>query len=107
MFDHWDYNGGEYFPWDELTIEEDIVVTAAWRDFNGPLSLYEGHRYAFIPGSYNWETAEAICESMGGHLATVTSEAENDIVSLLAANGISWIGATYEMNRSNGSPAKR
>ncbi|MBL9145948.1 MAG: protein kinase [Verrucomicrobiaceae bacterium] len=39
-----------------------------------------GHRYQFVPGAFIWTEAEANAKSMGGHLATLTSQEENDWV---------------------------
>jgi Protein kinase domain len=39
-----------------------------------------GHRYQFVPGSFTWTEAEANAKSMGGHLATLTSQEEHDWV---------------------------
>lgn len=45
---------------------------------------FAGHRYQFVPGDFRWEEAKAKAESMGGHLVTITSKAENE-----------WIYATF------------
>ena len=41
---------------------------------------YNGHRYYIYPGgtSSTWEDAKAYCESLGGHLAVINNEAENN-----------------------------
>ncbi|MBX7134583.1 MAG: putative Ig domain-containing protein [Fimbriimonadaceae bacterium] len=71
-----------------------------------------GHWYkaVVVPGGITQPTAKAAAEAMGGHLATLTSAAENDFVFGLIdsppywnhlANGVGpWIGA-----RSASSPA--
>ena len=48
-----------------------------------PASLvnsFNGHRYQFVPGALTWIDAKAKSESMGGHLATITSKQENDFL---------------------------
>ena len=43
-----------------------------------------------------WDEAKSICESYGGHLVTITSQKENEIVSSLVEDGSMgayWIGA--------------
>jgi hypothetical protein len=39
-----------------------------------------GHRYQFVPGGFKWSEAEKNAQSMGGHLATLTSQEEHDFV---------------------------
>lgn len=39
-----------------------------------------GHRYQYVPGAFTWTAAEANAKSVGGHLATLTSQEENDWV---------------------------
>lgn len=36
-----------------------------------------GHRYQYVPGFFTWRDAEHNAQSMGGHLATLTSAEEN------------------------------
>jgi len=48
-------------------------------------SLYNGHYYEAIPGSYDWHAAQNLSQSMllsgvSGHLATLTSAGENNWV---------------------------
>lgn len=38
---------------------------------------FNGHYYKVYNGQSSWEDAAAFCQSMGGHLATITSEEEN------------------------------
>ncbi len=47
-------------------------------------STFAGHRYELVPGELSWEDAKAKAEAMGGHLATVTSQEENE-----------WLQATF------------
>ena len=39
--------------------------------------IFGGHRYQFVPGAERWLNAQARAVGMGGHLATITSAAEN------------------------------
>lgn len=41
---------------------------------------YNGHYYAVFNLHSGWEEAKAYCESLGGYLATITSQEENDAV---------------------------
>ncbi|MFZ4593940.1 MAG: family 16 glycoside hydrolase [Verrucomicrobiaceae bacterium] len=45
-----------------------------------PTDTFNGHRYQFVPGSTSWAEAKAKAESMGGHLATITSKEENELL---------------------------
>lgn len=56
--------------------------------------LFMGHKYAIFKGKLTWWEAEAYCESMGGHLATITSQAEQDFIdNHLNIDGARlWIG---------------
>ena len=61
---------------------------------------WNGHWYAFFPEGCHWDTAVKKCERLGGHLAYVESEAENNfILSLIAKSNRSkiygvWLGGT-------------
>ena len=37
-----------------------------------------GHRYQYMPGEFTWTEAAANAKSLGGHLATLTSQEEHD-----------------------------
>jgi hypothetical protein len=50
-----------------------------------------GHCYWYVSGGATWDAAEAACVSQSGHLASITSSAENTFVlGLTAADA--WIG---------------
>jgi hypothetical protein len=51
-----------------------------------------GHCYVSWPTKVNWATASRQCESRGGHLAVVTSAAENSRIQTLAGLADRWIG---------------
>ncbi len=59
-----------------------------------------GHYYELVDEQVTWADAKAAAEAMtflgvGGHLVTVTTEAENDFAySLLPELGLAWIGLT-------------
>jgi len=65
-------------------------LTDAWENGYG--------RYQIVSGNFTWEQAKADAESKGGHLVTITSEAEwRSIESILSQNGLSrwlWAGAS-------------
>ncbi|MBQ3652924.1 MAG: putative Ig domain-containing protein, partial [Synergistaceae bacterium] len=61
---------------------------------SSPLS---SHKYTVFDLPMTWTEAKAYCESLGGHLATITSQEEFDIVvSLLSADEDRpyWLGAS-------------
>ena len=51
---------------------------------------YNGHSYYRSTGSMTWTSAKTACESMGGHLATVSNAAENTFLFNTWPSG--WIG---------------
>lgn len=61
---------------------------------------FNGHFYKVYDESLEWSEAKAYCESLGGHLATATTQQENDFISSLACTTGSkiyyWLGATDE-----------
>lgn len=69
---------------------------ACWNIQNSSVS-FNNHNYQAFPASASWSTAEAYCEAMGGHLATVTSSEEQQVINTIVADGSKkfyWIGAT-------------
>ena len=64
------------------------------------ISSDNGHRYQLFDTSMSWNEAEAYCESLGGHLATITSEEEQAKIEELLTIGTRnsyWLGATDEL----------
>ena len=59
---------------------------------------WNNHRYQVLNDALTWEQAKSRCESLGGHLVTITSQAEQSkIEELLSSSQLShnsyWIGA--------------
>lgn len=52
----------------------------------------EGHKYEVYYGSYSWSEAMSACEKMGGHLATITSEDEQNYIMSITGGASLWIG---------------
>ena len=78
---------------------EMIVTTKDNRTFKLPISSSEVKRIEYtdgtptgrykavlVPEGITWEEANKAAQAMGGHLATITSAAENDYVYSLVAN---------------------
>ena len=59
---------------------------------------YNNHSYYRSTGSAIWTTAKTNCESMGGHLATISNAAENNFLYTTWPSG--WIG--YYQDRVSG-----
>ncbi|MBN2506890.1 MAG: immunoglobulin domain-containing protein [Verrucomicrobia bacterium] len=57
-----------------------------------------GHTYEFVPGAFTWPEARQLaetrsCNSLTGHLATITSPAENTFLTqVVPAEATPWIG---------------
>ena len=70
------------------SVTSDITLYAKW-------TVAESSTYKLIDTGLTWNEAESYCESMGGHLATITSEKEQKIIENLLQNGTKnsyWIG---------------
>src|SRR5207248_589334 len=62
---------------------------------NPPGSVsFNGHNYLFVSTLTTWNLARDYCASLGGHLVTITSPAENTFVQNLAGAGDKWMGLT-------------
>lgn len=60
---------------------------------NRPFEPNGEHQYKIFYGTLTWEEAKAACEAKGGHLATITSEEEQQKLNLYnAGNHNLWIG---------------
>src|SRR4051794_33179443 len=69
-----------------------------------------GHYY-YLLASSTWTDAEARAQSLGGHLATINSQAENDWVfstfsgKAIASNADLWIGLRAPVTNDGSSHA--
>ncbi len=61
---------------------------------------YGWGRYEIVPGSFTWAEAKAHAEARGGHLATITSEAEWQAIKTVVGPAVMdttlWLGGTDE-----------
>ena len=68
-------------------------------------SSYNGHIYSVYDYEMSCSFAEQLCEWMGGHLVTITSQPEQDFIVSLIASGKKdayWLGATnFEIGVAN------
>ena len=60
---------------------------------------YNGHYYKVYDARISWSAAKTACEKLGGHLCTITSQAEQDFIESIN-NGDRWIGG-YRDGNSN------
>ena len=69
--------------------------------FTSPV-YFQGSNYYISEATPSWTEANEICNSLGGHLATLTSEEEQNFVASLldSNNSIYWIGL-YQNTNSN------
>ena len=75
-----------------------VVISSS--DIN-PQETWNGHSYQVFNTSTTWEAAKSFCESVGAHLATITSlEEQNFIESLMRKSQLDnyayWIGASAD-----------
>ncbi len=82
------YNISLYARWEEEIV--DLAVKTIYDE--------SGKKYELYQNSVSWEEAKAICEEKGGHLVTINSEEENDLVLSMIEDNVSftWIGASYD-----------
>jgi Lectin C-type domain len=68
------------------------VSFSAWADSSR--IDFNGHGYQRFDVNLTWTAAKAFCEVRGAHLATVTSQAENDFIDANFRPNNLWLGAT-------------
>ncbi|MEE1397780.1 MAG: lectin-like protein [Ruminococcus sp.] len=84
-----------------IEVEEQTKVTSG---------LYNGNEYEVYEGTLTWSEAKAYCEMLGGHLAYIADNGENDFVNDLIASGSGsgyWLGGilrngTFQWNDGSG-----
>ncbi len=72
-------------------------------DYNGaeetPAGEFGGHRYEYYPNAdISWTQARAMCQSMGGHLVTITSAEEQAFIESTFPGTTGWIGGYGDNN---------
>lgn len=80
------------------------TVTAGAKESYSPIAeeVYNGHTYQIFDEGLTWTEAKEYCEEVGGHLVTITSEAEQEVIEKMLENGTKnqyWIGM-----RTSGGP---
>jgi uncharacterized protein YfaP (DUF2135 family) len=56
-------------------------------------STFDGHSYGFIDSDMSWSQARAYCQTLGGHLVTITSAEEQAFIESQYPGCTGWIGA--------------
>jgi len=81
------------------------IKTSMWQHVPlGRVEYWRGHTYKIFDLVRSWNSAKEYCESLGGHLVTITSQEEQNIVATLL-NRVSiwnypgyWMGGKKESN---------
>ena len=60
---------------------------------HGDLPVFNGHAYEFIANPVSWTEARKYCDSVGGHLLTITSPEEQKFIENTFSGKMFWIGA--------------
>jgi formylglycine-generating enzyme required for sulfatase activity len=73
----------------------------------GDVLFFSGHRYELVMEALTWDEAKAKAETMGGHLATLTSKEENEwilknVKRTWSDNAHFWIGGSQNPKNKNG-----
>lgn len=98
------YSDRQYGVWDDTTSinhNKDIGFICEWDSEQDVRVEFNGHYYQVYDTPMTWDEAKAYCESLGGHLVTITSGAEQEFVESLIANGKKknyWLGGTDAAN---------
>ena len=81
----------------QLSEFSNTVTPTAKYFLTAKTATYEGHTYAVLDWVHtdNWYHAKALCERLGGHLPTITSEGENAFLRDLIQSGIETSYATF------------
>ena len=57
---------------------------------------WNGHRYHMFEEKVTWQEAKELCRKAKGHLVSITSKEENEVVLKLSQKQNCWLGATDE-----------
>jgi hypothetical protein len=76
------------------SIDQPLIAPA---DIPQDTLTYGGHHFKLYTEARNWFQAAQFCRNLGGHLATIHSRGENDVlVKMLDGNRVAWLGASDE-----------
>ena len=81
-----------------------LLPIYAFADSGTIVNAANGNSYQRIDTQMDWHSAKSYCESQGGHLATITSQQENDFIGQnFIVSGVYdhlWLGTTDEADES-------
>ena len=78
-------------------------ITVSSNSIHSPILTehFNGHTYAIFDVGMTWREAKTFSESLGGHLATITSQEEQSFIEKIMAKGTKyhyWLGGECEEN---------
>lgn len=100
------YAKDERFQWNDLREDgtcknetffglKNFGFICEWEDVSDTVT-WNGHTYKYFDLGFTWDEAKAYCELLGGHLATITSDAEQKAIETLFGKETKnnyWLGA--------------
>ncbi|MCL2124356.1 MAG: S-layer homology domain-containing protein [Oscillospiraceae bacterium] len=95
----YDGNGNLIIPASEYIYQSSISPNTA---IPSDAVIYNGHSYKVFDVGMTWDEAKTYCESIGGHLATVASQSEQDFISSQLSTGVKnsyWLGGFRTQGR--------
>ena len=93
-------SGGEKVDSSTPAYDKSLNLYAHWTKISKYIpektTVFNGHYYTLFTDDLTWEEAKKACERMGGHLVSINSQEENQIIVNLCkgtSKGLYWIGA--------------
>lgn len=85
------------FDQNSIDIDHSEYLVTAQGDYIPKTAIvWNGHAYMILNKQMKWLEAMTFCEGLGGHLATITSEEEQNVITGLVADseyGNFWLGS--------------
>lgn len=63
------------------------------------LMLQPNRWYRASIAEVSWDTAQELCQSLGGQLVSIETRAEGELMNKLARGRVLWLGGSYEADR--------
>ena len=80
----------------EVDSQSGVIILCEWNSvLEHPKQTYNGHTYQLIDENMSWTEAKKYCETLGGHLVSITSSGEQKFVESMftdATMNCYWIG---------------